>query len=301
MRNGHVSVRRLSGRQVGLLAYHPPVPRLLVVVGVTVLSVAGLAASGCGGGAGGSQPASDSASIVALVRDWYARSNSAVCTRFTDDLLRTGWGKTGSQGRQACRAAVGGAKPVQAVSVDAPAISGDRATVKVDYTTGGARRADEVGFVRVDGAWLVNTVTGGATPTPAATTGSSAPQAGARTGQEGSTAPVPQFLATMTPVGGSHEHGTAVLRGTASGTTFAVLLMKRAPAAHAEVADVVHGTCSRPGGLAHRLGDVEAGTGISSETLRVPLATFGRGSLAVIVRAGGAASPVASCGDLHRG
>jgi hypothetical protein len=249
--------------------------------------------------------------MVSLVQTWYAKPNPAVCDQLTDNFLQTGWGKPGEAGRATCRSDVAKAKPVQAVTVQAPTVTGDKATVKVSYTLKGERRADDFGFVRVGGQWLADSVTGGARPSttsPATTAAGTTPKPPATTKEPpATTAPETnpssvgtpaQFLATMKPVG-SDESGTAVLRGTSDGKTFAALLMKHAPAGRAQAAEIVRGACAAPGPVAFSLQRVDAG--ISGTTLPVLLGSFHKGRFAVVVLSRGAGSRPVACGDVHRG
>jgi len=304
-------------------------PKLGRLVSVSVL--ASLAAA-CGGG-GNNAPSG--ASIVALVREWYAQSNPAICSQLTDNLLQTGWQKSGDAGRQACRAELTQAKPEQAVVVEEPGINGSSATVKVDYTRAGKRYADELQFVLVNGAWLADSITPGLTPTPAPSqtplTAGAVTQAGsaatatqtAPTTAQTSTAeattqartaptttettrsstgtlvpPPPQILVAVKPVGSSHESGTAVFRSALGGSTFVTVLMKHAPRGASQAAAIVRGSCAAPGAVVYQLNPVSGGA--SGKTLTVGLASF-RGAFAVVVHTRGAATSVASCGDLPRG
>jgi len=204
--------------------------------------------------------------------------------------------------------------------VEQPQVNGNVATVKVDYTQQGSRRADEVRFVVVNGAWLADGITAGLTPTPAPSTSSSTGSATTQgaTSQTATTQattqtspstlpdastgtlvpPPAQFSATMKRAGGSRETGMAVLRGTPDGKTVVVLLMKHAPRGVTQAAEIVHGSCASLGSVAYKL--TQVGNGVSNTTLPVALGSF-QGPFAAVVHSRGVSSAVASCGDLHRG
>lgn len=252
--------------------------------------------------------------MVALARRWYASADPAVCADFTDALLVRGWGKGGAQGRARCRRAIARAAPVRAVVVGAPVVEGGTATVKVSYTKDGARRADELEFVLVGGAWRVNRVSPGSAPAPApaasaartstggasgATPAATAPpktQAPPQTSTGAPVSPVAQRFATLRPVGERSERGRAALRGTPDGKTFAVVFMhyRSGPA---QAVEIVRGSCTSPGAALYRLPDLHAPAGVSAKTLPVELGGLPRAA-AVVVHAAGAASPIAACGEL---
>jgi hypothetical protein len=96
--------------------------------------------------------------MVAFTRDWYESSDPAICSRLTDKMLDSGWGKTGGDGRAACRSSLAESEPVADVDVGPPVVGGDTATVDVVYNLEGERRADRIHFVLSDGSWLADSV-----------------------------------------------------------------------------------------------------------------------------------------------
>ena len=179
--------------------------RFVGLLGVVI--ALGTASAACGGGGSPSTEsaattaanASVAASLVAWVQGWYAhpeQSAEAVCGRLTDHLLQAGWGKSGAAGRSACHAALLKAQPVQALQVQQPVISNGSATLKVDYTLNGERRADQFGFVHSGGVWLADTLVsanptavGGPGAQTAAAAGASTVPAPATTGTHASSVP----------------------------------------------------------------------------------------------------------------
>jgi hypothetical protein len=112
-----------------------------------------LGAAACGSAAG-----EDPESMAALVQDWYAEADPAICSRLTDNLLESGWEEAGDAGRAACRDSVSESDPVDEVAVGPPVVEGDMASVDVVYTLAGERRADRIHFLLVDGDWLADSV-----------------------------------------------------------------------------------------------------------------------------------------------
>jgi hypothetical protein len=98
----------------------------------------------------------DDGEIAALLTRWYVDVDPGVCDSMTDAMLAFGWGAKGSAGRSECEAALADADPVADVEVRKPSVTGSKATAAVVYTLDGERQVDEIGLVRVNGAWLVD-------------------------------------------------------------------------------------------------------------------------------------------------
>jgi hypothetical protein len=77
----------------------------------------------------------------------------------TDKLLQAGWGETGDAGRAACREAIAAAGPAENAEVGEPDIADETATVWVEFTFEGQSETDELGFVRQEDGWLIDTLT----------------------------------------------------------------------------------------------------------------------------------------------
>lgn len=102
--------------------------------------------------------AGDDGEIAALVTRWYADVDPGVCDSMTSKMLQFGWGAKGSKGRGLCEQSLAKADPVGDVVVRKPSIDGDEATAEVVYTLDGDRQIDEISLIRVNGAWLVDSV-----------------------------------------------------------------------------------------------------------------------------------------------
>jgi hypothetical protein len=127
-----------------------------------LLAPAVLTLAACGGG-GQQTTASESdrsaeLAVTAIVHDWYASARVAACDQMTDRMLQFGWQMSGDAGRQACRAAVAAAEPVETVEVSPLSGQGSSAQIKVSYAVNGEVRADVVSVVRRGSDWLIDGV-----------------------------------------------------------------------------------------------------------------------------------------------
>lgn len=100
------------------------------------------------------------AEVAALAESWYAEADPAVCDRMTATFVKLLWKAEGAEGLKACRAAIASADPVDDVVVEDAFVADRTARARVVYTLDGIRRSDSLAFVKQDGEWLIDQITG---------------------------------------------------------------------------------------------------------------------------------------------
>ncbi len=104
--------------------------------------------------------AAGAAEVAALAESWYAEADPAVCDRMTATFVKLLWKAEGAEGLKACRAAIASADPVEDVVVADVFVADLTARARVVYTLDGIRRSDSLAFVKQDGEWLIDQITG---------------------------------------------------------------------------------------------------------------------------------------------